>query len=42
MMDCINDGKKAYLRYAKLVVDDIVHVHDSEKKVPVAVQPSDK
>ena len=42
MMDCIKEGKNAYLRYDKLVVDDIVHEYDSEKKVPVALQPSDK
>ena len=42
MMDCIKDGKNAYLKYDKLVVDDIVHDYDNEKKVPVAVPPSDK
>lgn len=42
MQDCIREGKNAYLRYDKLVVDDIVHVYDREKKVPVAFQPSDK
>ena len=42
MMDCIKDGETVYLRYYKLVVDDIVHVYDREKKVSVAVQPSDK
>lgn len=42
MQDCIREGKNAYLRYDKLVVDDIVHVYDREKKVPVALQPPDK
>lgn len=42
MQDCIREGKNAYLRYDKLVVDDIVHVYDREKKVPVALQPRDK
>ena len=37
MQDCLAEGKNAFLRYDKLVVDDVVHVYDSVKKVPVAV-----
>ena len=37
MQDCLAVGKNAFLRYDKLVVDDVVHVYDSVRKVPVAV-----
>ena len=39
MQDCLAEGKNAYLRYDKLVVDDVIHVYDSDKKIPVALHP---
>lgn len=38
LQDCLKEGKNAYLRYDKLVVDGVVHAYDKDKKVPVAIQ----
>lgn len=40
MQDCLAEGKNAYLHHDKLVVDDVIHIYDKDKQLPVALHPS--
>ena len=32
VQDCLKEGEHAYLSYDKLVVDEVVHVYDNDKR----------